>query len=129
MNELLVFSELHKFLNSLGPMKCTIAPKSLSIGYKPFTFWGNTSKFATLYGDKRYQCLILHVEPFNPESTKGKELQKEIQKIVGFEISEMRKHPTSTLGGCCFDEEILIIMIWLFISNIYFVTHILEKLS
>jgi len=90
MNELLVFSELHKFLNSLGPMNCTIAPKSLSIGYKPFTFWGKTSKFATLYGDKRYQCLILHVEPFNPESTKGKELQKEIQKIVGFEISEMR---------------------------------------
>jgi hypothetical protein len=32
----------------------------------------------------------LHVEPFNPESTKGKELQKEIQKIIGFEITEMR---------------------------------------
>jgi hypothetical protein len=32
MNELLVFSELHKFLNALGPMNCTIAPKSLSIG-------------------------------------------------------------------------------------------------
>lgn len=71
-------------------MKCTIAPKSLSIGYKPFTCWGKTSKFVTLYGDKRYQCLILHVEAFNPESTKGKELQKEIQKIVGFKISEIR---------------------------------------
>ncbi|MDR7074052.1 hypothetical protein [Fictibacillus barbaricus] len=90
MNELLIFGELHKFLNSLGPMKCTIAPKSLSIGYKPLSLWGKTSKFATLYGDKRYECLILHVDPGKPDSTKGKEIQKEIQKLLNFDISELR---------------------------------------
>jgi hypothetical protein len=90
MNELIVFGELHKFINSLGKMNCTIAPKSLSIGYKPISFWGQTSKFATLYGDKRYQCVILHVDPGNPESAKGKEIQKEIQELLDFDIRELR---------------------------------------
>jgi hypothetical protein len=40
MNELLVFSELHKYLNSLGPMICKMAAKSLSLGYKPHYFGG-----------------------------------------------------------------------------------------
>ena len=35
MNELQVFSELHKFLNGLGVMNYTLAPKSLSVGYTP----------------------------------------------------------------------------------------------
>ena len=47
-------------------------------------------KFATLYGDKKYYCLILHVDPGNPESTRGKSDQKEVQKILKFEIKEMR---------------------------------------
>lgn len=91
MNELLVFGELHKYLNSLGPMVCTIAGKSLSLGYKPMTFRGASKKFATLYGDKKYSCLILHVDPGNPDSTKGKEIQKEVQVILKFDIREMRK--------------------------------------
>jgi hypothetical protein len=40
MNELQVFSELHKYLNSLGPMEFTLAPKSLTLGYKPISFNG-----------------------------------------------------------------------------------------
>ncbi len=90
MNELLVLSELHKFLNSLGRMECTIAPKSLSLGYKPISFWGKSNKCATLYGDKKYQCLILHVDPGNPESTKGKTVQKEVQQLLNFDIREIR---------------------------------------
>lgn len=90
MNELLVLGELHKYLNKLGPMVCTIAEKSLSLGYKPVTFKGASKKFATLYGDKKYRCLILHVDPGNPESLMGKSIQKEIQEILKFEITEMR---------------------------------------
>ncbi|PGL66768.1 hypothetical protein [Bacillus sp. AFS055030] len=90
MNELIVFGELHKYINSLGPMKCTMAAKSLSLGYKPISFSGAFKKFATLYGDKKYHCLILHVDPGNPESTKGKAIQKEVQEILNFEIKEMR---------------------------------------
>ncbi|MEH7378881.1 hypothetical protein V7138_00145 [Bacillus sp. JJ1533] len=47
-------------------------------------------KFATLYGEKRYSCLILHVDPGNKESLKGKEIQKGIQKLLDFEIEKMR---------------------------------------
>ena len=91
MSELLILGELHKFLNSLGPMDCTIAPKSLSLGYRPITFLGRNHKFATLYGDKKYQCLILHVDPGKPESTKGKTAQKEIQRLINFDIANMRR--------------------------------------
>ncbi|PGS55773.1 hypothetical protein [Bacillus sp. AFS041924] len=90
MSELIVFGELHKYLNSLSPMKCTMAAKSLSLGYKPISFSGASKKFATLYGDKNYQCLILHVDPGNPDSTWGKAVQKEVQQILNFEIKEMR---------------------------------------
>jgi hypothetical protein len=90
MNELQVFSELHKFLNGLGAMEFTLAPKSLTLGYKPILFKGRMPKFATLYGEKRYNCLILHVDPGNQESTKGKLIQKEIQQLLNFDIQEMR---------------------------------------
>lgn len=90
MNELQVFSELHKFLNSLGAMEFTLAPKSLTLGYKPILFKGRMPKFATLYGEKRYNCLILHVDPGNQESIKGKMIQKEIQELLHFDIQEMR---------------------------------------
>lgn len=90
MNELQVFSELHKFLNGLGPMECTVAPKSLTLGYKPIRFSGRMPKFATLYGEKRYNCLIIHVEPGNQESIYGKIIQKEIQQLLHFDIQEMR---------------------------------------
>jgi len=93
MNELLVLGELHKYLNSLGPMDCTIAAKSLSLGYRPISFRGASNKFATLYGDKKYQCLILHVDPGNPESVKGKIAQREIQEVLKFDIKEMRNFP------------------------------------
>jgi hypothetical protein len=90
MNELQVFSELHKYLNSLGPMEFTLAPKSLTLGYKPISFNGRKTKFATLYGEKRYNCLILHVDPGNLESNKGKIIQKEIQELLNFDIKQMR---------------------------------------
>jgi hypothetical protein len=90
MNELQVFSELHKFINGLGPMEYSVAPKSLTLGYKPIRFWRNRYKFATLYGEKRYHCLIIHVEPGNKDSMNGKIIQKEIQQILRFEIQDMR---------------------------------------
>ncbi|WP_423798151.1 hypothetical protein [Neobacillus sp. SAB-20_R2A] len=90
MNELQVFSELHKFLNGLGEMTYTLPAKSLSLGYTPQRFGRRYSKFATLYGEKRYNCLILHVDPGNPESMKGKIIQKEIQELLHFEIKELR---------------------------------------
>ena len=90
MNELQVFSELHKFICDLGPMEMTLAAKSLTLGYKPIRFGVKSSKFATLYGEKRYNCLILHVDPGNKESVKGKMIQKEIQQHFHFEIAEMR---------------------------------------
>jgi len=90
MNELLIFGDLHKYLNSLGPMNLTLAPKSLTLGYKPKSFLGSSNKFATLYGDKRYYCLILHVDPGNPESEKGRKVQKEIQELLKFNIKEIR---------------------------------------
>ncbi|MDP4085271.1 MAG: hypothetical protein Q8934_11745 [Bacillota bacterium] len=90
MNELQVFSELHKFLCGIGRMNITLPAKSLTIGYKPIRFGGGIPKFATLYGEKRYNCLILHVEPGNLESLKGKMIQKEIQQLLHFDIQEMR---------------------------------------
>jgi hypothetical protein len=91
MNELQVFSQLHKFLNALGAMEYTLAPKSLTLGYKPIRFgYGKMPKFATLYGEKRYNCLILHVDPGNQDSNKGKMVQKEIQQLLHFDIQAMR---------------------------------------
>ena len=85
MNELMVFNELHKFLlNELGPMKVTIAEKSLVLGYKPVSFWGMMPKFATLAPGKPYMCLILHVDPKNPQSNKGELIQQEAENIIGF---------------------------------------------
>ena len=41
-------------------MVCTLAENSLSVGYEPrFPFVHLNKKFATLYGDKKCQCLIL----------------------------------------------------------------------
>lgn len=90
MNELLIVSELHKFINSLGVMEYTLAAKTLTLGYKPKHFWAASNKFATIMGDKKHRYLILHVEPGNPESTKGKTVQKEIQQLLNFDIREVR---------------------------------------
>ena len=90
MNELQLFSELHKFINSLGAMEYTLAPKTLTLGYKPFRFGIKSSKFATLYGEKNYNCLILHVDPGNKESIRGEMIQKEVQKLLHFNIKEIR---------------------------------------
>ena len=90
MNELQVLAELHKFLNSLGAIQNSIPSKNFAIGYTPRTFWGQQNRFATLNGDKKYQCLILHVDPGNPESTKGKTVQKEAHQLLNFDINELR---------------------------------------
>jgi len=90
MNELQVLAELHKFLNSLGPMQISLPSKNFTIGYTPRTFWGQQIKFATVNGDKKYQCLTLHVDPGNPESTKGKTIQKEVHQLFQFDINELR---------------------------------------
>jgi hypothetical protein len=71
-------------------MEYSVAPKSLTLGYKPIRFLRNRYKFATLYGEKRYNCLIIHVEPGNKESINGKIIQKEIQQILHFDIQDIR---------------------------------------
>ena len=90
MNELLVFGELHKFIHSLGPMECTTPAKSFLLGYRHISVWGKKPRFATLNGDKKYCCLIIHVDPGNPESALGKKLQKEVQQLFNFDIKEIR---------------------------------------
>ncbi|MCB5239633.1 MULTISPECIES: hypothetical protein [Niallia] len=90
MNELNIFGELHKYIIGLGPMKCTIAGRSLTLGYKPISFRGSSKKFATLYGERKYNCLIIHVDPGNPQSDKGRIIQMEIQEMLKFNIGQMR---------------------------------------
>lgn len=90
--ELQVMEALHKHLTSLGMVQFTLAPKSLVIGYKAYTFYGKPlPKFATLHGAKKYRCLVLHVDAGNPDSTMGKVYQKKVQEILQFKIEEVRK--------------------------------------
>jgi len=89
MNELLVFGDLHKYLCKLGQIEVAIPGSSFALGDNRLG-WRGKRRFATLHGDKKYQYLILHVDPENPESTKGKTIQKEIQEILKFDIKEMR---------------------------------------
>ena len=93
MNELQLISDLHKYINTLGAMEYTLAPKNLILGYKPINFWGGRPKFATLHGEKRYRCLILHVDPGNKNSAKGEMVQQQIQGILHFDIRVMRTFP------------------------------------
>ena len=90
MNNLVAFSEIHQYLMSFQ-VRCTIAEKSLVIGYKPFNFLGTQPKFATLHGSKNYQCLILHVAPGDKTTDLGKQLQQQIQVQLAFDITELRK--------------------------------------
>ncbi|TQR14715.1 hypothetical protein [Psychrobacillus soli] len=90
MNNLLAFNELHQYLMSFQ-VRCTIAEKNLIIGYKPFSFVGIQPKIATLHGSKNYQCLILHVAPGDKKTDLGKQLQREIQGQLAFDITELRK--------------------------------------
>ncbi|WP_253702009.1 hypothetical protein [Bacillus sp. FJAT-27445] len=71
-------------------MEYSLAPKSLILGYKPFSFYGGRPKFATLHGEKSYRCLVLHVDPGTKDSPKGKLVQKQIQEILDFDIQKMR---------------------------------------
>ncbi|WP_227394971.1 hypothetical protein [Jeotgalibacillus aurantiacus] len=91
MNPLLVAAELHKFIHSLGRMRTNLPEKSFNIGYKPFSFMGQQSKFVSIIGDKNYQCVIIHVDPGKPSSTKGISIQEELHQIFRFNIDEMRK--------------------------------------
>lgn len=52
MNELIVFSDLYKFLGSLGSMRISMTGKTLSIGFTPIKFAGKMAKFASLNGKK-----------------------------------------------------------------------------
>ncbi|MFJ8065679.1 hypothetical protein ACIQYS_13695 [Psychrobacillus sp. NPDC096426] len=90
MNNLLAFNELHQYLMSFQ-VRCTIAEKNLIIGYKPFTFLGIQPKFATLHGNKNYQCLILHVAPGDKKTDLGEQLQQHIEAKLAFDITELRK--------------------------------------
>lgn len=84
---------IHRYLNALPNTKYYDSSKSPSIGYKNNS---HRFKFATLHGGGSYQSLVLHIEPGNRDTTLGKELQKEIQELLGFEISEIRNHCLKT---------------------------------
>lgn len=72
-------------------VRCTLAEKNLIIGYKPFSFMGIQPKFATLNGSKNYQCLILHVAPGDKKTDLGEQLQQQIQGLLAFDFTELRK--------------------------------------
>lgn len=91
MNELMVFTDLYKFLGALGPMRISMTGKTFSVGFTPMRFAGKVAKFATLNGEKNHQCLILHVDAGNPTSTRGEVVQDAIQMTLGFDIQQMRK--------------------------------------
>ncbi|WP_392455259.1 hypothetical protein ACF3OH_00205 [Chryseomicrobium aureum] len=91
MSELILFSDLYKFLGSLGPMRISMTGKTLSIGFTPMKFAGKMAKFATLNGEKNYRCLILHVDAGNPNSIKGPKIQEQVQALLGFDIEVLRK--------------------------------------
>lgn len=91
MSELIVFSDLYKFLGSLGPMRISMTGKTLSIGFTPMKFAGKMAKFATLNGEKNQRCLILHVDAGNPNSRKGFEIQQQMQALLDFDIEVLRK--------------------------------------
>lgn len=84
---------IHRYLISLPNTKYDDSAKSPSIGYKNNN---HRFKFATLHGGGSYQSLVLHIEPGNRDTTLGKELQKDIQELLGFEISESRNHCLKT---------------------------------
>lgn len=94
-NKLLFFTEksiaqnIHNYITLLENIEFNDCSKSPIIGYKrkkvPY-------KFATLHGGKSYQSLVLHVDPGNRCTTKGKELQKRIQNELAFNIEAIRKH-------------------------------------
>lgn len=85
-----VAEKIHSYLIQLPGTEITDHAKGPTIGYR---MKHQSNKFATLHGGKSYQSLVIHVDPGNPNSILGKIKQEDIQKLLAFDISEIRKHP------------------------------------
>lgn len=84
-----VAENLHKRFIQLINVEFDESAKEPTIGYR---VKNQRYKFATLHGSRSYQSLILHVNPGKRNTAIGKELQKEIQNKLDFNISEIRNH-------------------------------------
>lgn len=79
---------LHSYLIDLPRVISDDSAKALSIGYY---VEGQRYKFATLIAAS-YESLVLHVDPGTRNTELGKEIQKKVQSILCFDISESRNH-------------------------------------
>jgi len=83
-----IVEKLHSFLIELPNVIVDDSAKAASIGYY---VEGKKYKFATLVAAS-YQSLVLHVNPGYRSTALGKVLQVEIQRLLEFDISSIRKH-------------------------------------
>lgn len=83
-----IAEKLHSYLMGLPNVIVDDSAKALSIGYY---VEGQKYKFATLVATS-YQSLVLHVNPGDRGTEKGKEIQEKIQGILKFDISSIRSH-------------------------------------
>jgi len=84
-----IAQNIHNYITQLVNTEHNDSSKSPIIGYKRKEF---PYKFATLHGGRSYQSLILHVDPGNRSTTRGKDFQKRIQSELAFDIVAIRKH-------------------------------------
>ncbi|MFG6116049.1 hypothetical protein ACGTN9_12775 [Halobacillus sp. MO56] len=80
---------LHCAIIKLPGVEYDASAQGPTIGYRVS---GQKFKFATLHGGKAYQSLVLHMEPGNPDSNIGKVKQREVQKVLDFDILHCRSH-------------------------------------
>lgn len=83
-----VAEKLHSYLMGLPHVITDDSAMVPSIGYY---VKGQKFKFATLVAAS-YQSLVLHVNPGDRSTKLGKELQREIQRLLEFDIRSIRKH-------------------------------------
>lgn len=84
-----VAEKIHAYLIQIPGTEVFDHAKGPTIGYK---MKHQPYKFATLHGGKSYQSLVVHVDPGKPNSIVGKIKQEDIQKLLAFDINEIRKH-------------------------------------
>ncbi|WP_051353064.1 hypothetical protein [Thalassobacillus devorans] len=85
----IIAEHLHRALIKLQDVEYDDSAQGPTIEYRVS---GQKFKFGTLHGGRAYQSLVLHMDPGNPDSTIGREKQREIQKVLDFDIRYCRTH-------------------------------------
>ncbi|WP_085507168.1 hypothetical protein [Thalassobacillus devorans] len=85
----IIAEHLHRALTKMDGVEYDDSAQGPTIGYR---LKRQTFQFATLHGGKAYQSLVLHMDPGNPDSRIGKEKQREVQKVLDFDIASCRNH-------------------------------------